>query len=148
MRAPGNAIARREAELLENVAPDLEPRAVAARFSIRSGSEAAPNRGAASGERRAIARNGPAQSLAAIAGRDRGPVRIRGKEPDEEDNPGFRAATARAAAINRADARGTRGRQSRRGTTGADVPGDSGVVAFAGGHRSSRWDHHRNRRDE
>ena len=105
---------------------------MAARVPDGSGGEAAPNRSTTSRKRRAIVGNGPAQSLAAITGCDRGAIRLRGQEPDEEDDPGFCAAAQRAVAINRANARGTRGRKTHRGTPGKDVPGDSCVVAFTG----------------
>src|SRR2546423_888305 len=121
---------------------------MAARFPNRSGGEAAANSRATSGERGPVAGNGLAQSLAAIARRDRGPVRFGRKEPDEKDTSRFRAATARTAAIDRADAGRTGGGESGRGTISENVSGDGRMVAFAGGDRR-RWGHyHRNRCDE
>src|SRR2546423_13835679 len=110
---------------------------MAARFPNRSGGEAAANSRATSGERGPVAGNGLAQSLAAIARRDRGPVRFGRKKPDEKDTSRFRAATARAAAIDRADAGRTGGGESGRGTISENVSGDGGVVAFAGGGRGA-----------
>src|SRR2546423_4373316 len=121
---------------------------MAARFPNRSGGEAAANSRATSGERGPVAGNGLAQSLAAIARRDRGPVRFGRKKPDEKDTSRFRAATARAAAIDRADVGRAGGGESSRGTISGNVSGDGGVVASAGGDRR-RWRHyHRNRGDE
>src|SRR5256885_18492 len=122
MRSAGNAGTRGKAQLLENLAADLEPHPMAARFPNRSRSEAAANDRAPDGERRPIARDGPAQPLAAAPGRDRGAVCFRRENPGAQDDPGFRTPAPRTFAIDPADSGRADSGQSRRGTAGENVP--------------------------